>query len=388
MLAFLAFGALAAEHVIAIAPFTANTSNVALVPMAAGLSDMLTTDLSEAEAVTLVERSRFDDLLAELKLQQSALIDPKSAVRVGKGLGATDVLVGGLSETGDRVRLDARVVDVQTGRVVASVEREGPIGEVFHLERQLALAVLEALDVEVTPVHRQRLGELASQQGTQGAGFDPAGAEVEIREERVATTLFASHVFVDGAHVGALRFNGKTTVRLKPGRHEFAVALEKKAKKPTYSCWGVIDVPRDGFTTSLTDLCDRLLAGPSPYGSVLPPRHGMMAFSFNDQDLIMSAGRRRVRDGDILPFPEGDLVVVAEKRYTPVVAPTPAPAGRRHPAESANTSDEVCRKSTVVPRYGKLVVTATVRQCSIQSAPLLLANGEMGGAKALTRPKP
>ncbi|MCB9674844.1 MAG: hypothetical protein H6737_06990 [Alphaproteobacteria bacterium] len=388
MLALLALcQALATEHVLAIAPFSANTSNAELAPVTAGLSDMLTTDIGEAPDVTLVERSRLQDLLAELALQQSDWADPSSAVQLGKGLGATHVVVGGLAEARGRVRLDARVVDVGSGRVVASVEKEGAVGQVFHLERQLALAVLEAIGAEISPDHRLRLGELDPTQGVSGAGFAEDGARVVLREDRVVRTVLPGHVFVDGQHVGALRFKSTLDLGLKPGRHEFAVAEQKKAKKPIYECWGVIDVPASGMTKSLVELCDQLLAGPSPYGTVLPPGHGMIEFSMpEDGTVTVSAGRQRVRSSWIYPFPEGDLVVVVRRRVD-LVAPEPAKASK-HPAAQPQ-SGEVCRKTAIVPRYGKLVFTATEQRCTLTVAPLLTIDGSAprGPMVRPTRPR-
>src|SRR5262245_53450996 len=49
-----------------------------------GLAQMLISDLSSIEGITIVERDRLEAILAELKLGQSGKIDKASAAKVGK----------------------------------------------------------------------------------------------------------------------------------------------------------------------------------------------------------------------------------------------------------------------------------------------------------------
>lgn len=256
--------ALGAEHVLAVAPFQANTADAALAPMAAGLPDMLTTDLGEAADVTLVERARLDAVLAELKLQQSDWADPATVARVGKGVGASAMVVGSLSETGGVVRLDARLVDTETGTVRLSVEKQGPADQVFELERQLALAVLDALQVELTAAHRARLGQTGPRPGVVGQGFDPNGAPLTMVQSN-GMFMPGGHLFVDGAWVQKIVKKTPLTVTLKPGVHEIGLATTDKAK--VFPCFGVLDVPAGGLSLNTVQLCERLAPGTSPYGT-------------------------------------------------------------------------------------------------------------------------
>src|SRR5215467_13039256 len=86
-----------------------------------GLAQMLISDLSTLDGVKLVERDRLEEILAELKLGQSGKIDPASAAKVGKLLGARYMVLGGYFDLMETLRADARVVEVETGKVVQSV---------------------------------------------------------------------------------------------------------------------------------------------------------------------------------------------------------------------------------------------------------------------------
>lgn len=124
---------------------------------------MLITDLSSLEGLRVVERVRLNDVLAELELAKSDFIDPSTAASLGQGLGATFVLTGSFAAVEPQMRIDARVVAVSTGEVVASREVTGPAGEFFLLEKELASAVTTELGVVVSARENARLGRVATE---------------------------------------------------------------------------------------------------------------------------------------------------------------------------------------------------------------------------------
>ena len=100
---------------IAIAYFDNNTGDSSLDPLRKGLADMLITDLSQVPDFAVVERSRLEDVLKELKLSESRFVDPKTAQKLGKGLAAQYIMTGGYVLNGTAFRIDARVIHVQRG---------------------------------------------------------------------------------------------------------------------------------------------------------------------------------------------------------------------------------------------------------------------------------
>jgi TolB-like protein len=82
-----------------------------------GLTQMLVTDLSQSRKLKLVERTELEAVLKELKLNRTKKIDRSSANRVGKLLGAQYLVTGGYFEAGGKLRVDARVIEVETGTV-------------------------------------------------------------------------------------------------------------------------------------------------------------------------------------------------------------------------------------------------------------------------------
>ncbi len=102
-----------------------------------GISNMLVTALVNSDRFTVVERNSevLSKMLEEQALGLSGAVDPATAARVGRMLGAKGVVIGEVSEFGirktgayvgfggkktitTRVVIDARMVDVETGRII------------------------------------------------------------------------------------------------------------------------------------------------------------------------------------------------------------------------------------------------------------------------------
>ena len=121
-----------------------------LAALRKGLAQMLISDLSASARLRLVERLQLESVLAELELGGSRAIDAKTAAKVGRLLGAQYLVMGGYFELAGSLRVDARVVHVETGRLVKGVGVTGKGEDFLALERELA-AGLEAVLVGVEP---------------------------------------------------------------------------------------------------------------------------------------------------------------------------------------------------------------------------------------------
>ncbi|MBE0617892.1 MAG: hypothetical protein IH608_08210 [Proteobacteria bacterium] len=80
----------------------------------------------QARDYPVVERQRLAMLLEELSLGSGALADESTRLRVGRLSGARLMVFGGYQVFGEQARVDLRLVDVETGRVVRAAQRSGP----------------------------------------------------------------------------------------------------------------------------------------------------------------------------------------------------------------------------------------------------------------------
>lgn len=141
-------------------------------PLSKGLADMLITDLAETEGVTVVERDRLQAVLAEINLGKSKFIDPATAQRLGKGLGATHIMTGAYQFSGAKVRIDARAIDVATGAVTVTAENTGPSDDIFAVEAKLAEKLRGGLALKKKDGATKQVKVSAEDVRTYGMGLD------------------------------------------------------------------------------------------------------------------------------------------------------------------------------------------------------------------------
>lgn len=97
------------------------------------LSDRLRLELFKTGSFTVVERSTMEDILAEQSLQLSGCTSTECAVEVGKVLGVTEMVAGSVGQVGSVYTVNVRLIDVETGAVIAaeSVDCTCPIDVVL-----------------------------------------------------------------------------------------------------------------------------------------------------------------------------------------------------------------------------------------------------------------
>ena len=137
------------DAAIAVLPFV-NTSNSARLDyLEAAMARMLVTDLKQSQSLKVVTRDNLDDVLAELKLDRSALVEPSNAQKIGKILGADLIVAGSILSVSNQLRLDAHVIDVASAEVVAASKIEGAgEHEALKMVDTLAMAVIADLTGE------------------------------------------------------------------------------------------------------------------------------------------------------------------------------------------------------------------------------------------------
>ena len=141
LLAVIGFEAAAATPVkptVAVLYFDVHESLKAEQVFQKGLAEMLITDLVQTDLFSVVERSRLEDVLTELKLQKSAAVDQATAQKAGKLLGAKYLILGSIIPLGKKLSFETRVLSVETAKVLKSTRAQASMDDVFEAEQQLA----------------------------------------------------------------------------------------------------------------------------------------------------------------------------------------------------------------------------------------------------------
>ncbi|OGR81072.1 MAG: hypothetical protein A2X32_09010 [Elusimicrobia bacterium GWC2_64_44] len=88
------------------------------------VSDILARGFFTNKDFTLVERSEFNRILSEQKLQASGIVESETQVRLGKMMGAKTILLGNIQKVGKNYQVNVRLVNVESGEVTAAAYDE------------------------------------------------------------------------------------------------------------------------------------------------------------------------------------------------------------------------------------------------------------------------
>jgi TolB-like protein len=120
-------------------------------PLKKGIADMLITDLTKIKAFRVVERERLNDVMEELKLNQTNAVDQSTAQKMGKLLGAQTLLLGSfVNFFGGQMRVDLRIVETETGLTLKAEEITDDVDDLFDIIKDLTSKVTKELDIQLT----------------------------------------------------------------------------------------------------------------------------------------------------------------------------------------------------------------------------------------------
>ncbi|HZS62746.1 MAG TPA: CsgG/HfaB family protein [Gemmatimonadaceae bacterium] len=110
-----------------------------------GISQMLVTELAADQQIRVVEREQLQHLMEEQNIDPKR-VDPSTAVRLGKLLGAHHMIFGGfVSDPSGRMILTSRSVNVETSQVEYVAHVQGDAKNVLALVTQLADTMINGM---------------------------------------------------------------------------------------------------------------------------------------------------------------------------------------------------------------------------------------------------
>jgi tetratricopeptide (TPR) repeat protein len=142
---------------VAVLPFTINSTDAALQPLQAGLSDLVISDLAKTKKLTVVERDRIQAISDEIALVNSGQIDASTAVRAGKLIQAGRIVKGALLSTdGKNMTLTSMTVNTQNSATVGQGLTENKaLDQLFSAEKDLVRQTFTDLGITLTPAEQQ-----------------------------------------------------------------------------------------------------------------------------------------------------------------------------------------------------------------------------------------
>ena len=136
--------------IIAVMPFTNVSGQKDYDWLSVGIGEVLTTKLGSLPYFKLVERIKLSDALKEIELAQTGLITEENAPKAGKMMGAEELVIGSFQIAGQNIRIDARFVDVETGKVHVFAGSSGEVDKLFEAEDRITASILASLNCSLT----------------------------------------------------------------------------------------------------------------------------------------------------------------------------------------------------------------------------------------------
>ncbi len=134
---------------IAVLPFDNLSGDPAQAYFADGITEDLITDLSKVGGLTVIARN------STFQYKGKA----QDVREIGRALGARYILEGSVRRIGDSVRINAQLIDAQTGAHLWAERSDGEFGKIFALQDAIARNVAKALSVDLTKDDRARVAK-------------------------------------------------------------------------------------------------------------------------------------------------------------------------------------------------------------------------------------
>ncbi|HKW42376.1 MAG TPA: CsgG/HfaB family protein [Gemmatimonadales bacterium] len=127
-----------------------------------GIAGMLISELAANPAARVVERDEIQKLVEEQNLGASGRVDPQTAAKLGKLVGARYVITGTFIDFYGDFRLDARLVNVETSEIVKVESDRMQRDHLFDIIRTVAARLMK--DANLPPLPKQASDQRMSRQ--------------------------------------------------------------------------------------------------------------------------------------------------------------------------------------------------------------------------------
>jgi len=134
---------------LAVLPFESLSDDAGQDYLADGITDDLITDLAKVSGLVVIARnSTFSFKGASTDI-----------TAIGEELNARYVVLGSLRQSGDRIRINAQLVDTETGANIWADRYDRETSDIFALQDDVRSRIVSALKVKLTPEEAQQLSQ-------------------------------------------------------------------------------------------------------------------------------------------------------------------------------------------------------------------------------------
>ena len=111
--------------------------------MRRALPEMLLANLGRSNAIRLVDRMHLIEALEEQNLALNGLVEENSRIRLGKIIGASQMAFGSYMAIENQIRVDVRLIDVETSLILLSESYTTGIDQIAESMQKIATAIAD-----------------------------------------------------------------------------------------------------------------------------------------------------------------------------------------------------------------------------------------------------
>ncbi len=219
----------ASENSLAVLSFENKTGDEEMDWLETGLPEIMVTDLAQSGAIEIISRERILDCFDD----RNAVHTHDECVKAARSLGAVSLLSGAFYKFGDNLRIDARLEDIATGKIILAEKVVGD--DPFQLVDSLTTKIAVSLDINESMAADRNVATLLSSSpeayklylaGLEKFGkelYDDAIADLE-KAVAIDTNFALAYLRIGMAHV----FNSRPQL----GKPFIAIAHDKQDNLP------------------------------------------------------------------------------------------------------------------------------------------------------------
>jgi TolB-like protein len=192
---------------VAVMPLAFAGEDTSLVPLGRGLAELIVTDLSRSNQLTVVERARMQALVDELALTAAGRVDESTSLRAGRILQAGRIVQGSIQQLpSEQLRVDAAVVDVSSAMPVGTASGDDRMDALLTLQKEIVLQIFNSLGVQLTVAERNLIEQRPTRSLAAFLAFSRGLAAEDSGRFDMASRFFEDAVRIDpGFGAAAMR---------------------------------------------------------------------------------------------------------------------------------------------------------------------------------------
>src|SRR5271157_3320783 len=184
--------------------------------IAAGMTDTVISDLNKIKDVSVFTEADRQKAVKEMELGMTGLIKESDIVKVGNIMGANMIFIGSLQVEGGSIRVNAKLVNVETSNEEKTIKIDGTVEGIFKLQDRVVFGLMAETEkiriADIRPVHLDAddRKKIKKKPKPKSAAYEwyAKGLEVHFTNPHKALEFYLKAISIDSGYYDALFMAG------------------------------------------------------------------------------------------------------------------------------------------------------------------------------------